>query len=523
MVPAGTAPYADRVARLEACLVDAYDTIVTCDFSALRREVPVLAGISADAWDEEYGRIGAWLTDGRISKTQAFGQILRACGADADPGLVREMVRRDHEVLLANARLYDDAIPFLEKLRARGIKIAVVSNCTENTRPMLVSLGVDALADALVLSCEVGAAKPAAEIFRCALDQLGVTADAAVFVDDQPGYCAGGAAVGIAAVQIVRGELDGQVPAAGTSGGSVAAGSRGHVPGVTLGVARRWPRPRLGGMDTGVAIFPTHDAIAPAEMARLAEERGHESLFFPEHTHIPADRQSPWPGGRELPRKYAHTFDLFVAVTAALTVTSRLRVGSGICLVVERDPITTAKEVASVDYLSGGRFEFGVGAGWNREEMANHGTDPRRRMALLRERVEAMKAIWTSDEASYAGEYVSFERIWSWPKPAQRPYPPVLVGGNGPGVLDRVLAFGDAWFPNHAPSGILDRAAELRSRADRPVGLMVMGVPADAKVLEAYAEAGFQRAVHWLPSAPRGPVERALDRYEAAIAELNGE
>ena len=139
-----------------------------------------------------------------------------------------------------------------------------------------------------------------------------------------------------------------------------------------------------------------------------------------------------------------------MAVTTALTATSRLRVGSGICLVVERDPIITAKEVASVDYLSGGRFEFGVGAGWNREEMANHGTDPRRRMALLRERVEAMKAIWTSDEASYAGEYVAFERIWSWPKPAQRPHPPILVGGNGPGVLDRVLAFGDAWFPNHA-------------------------------------------------------------------------
>ena len=240
--------------------------------------------------------------------------------------------------------------------------------------------------------------------------------------------------------------------------------------------------PRLGHMDTGVAIFPTHDAIAPAEMARLAEERGHESLFFPEHTHIPADRQSPWPGGRELPRKYAHTFDLFVAVTAALTVTSRLRVGSGICLVVERDPIITAKEVASVDYLSGGRFEFGVGAGWNREEMANHGTDPRRRMDLLRERVEAMKEIWTSDEASYAGQYASFERIWSWPKPAQRPYPPVLVGGNGPGVLDRVLAFGDAWMPNHGPSDLIKRSAELRLRADRHISLQVMGVPADPAV-----------------------------------------
>jgi probable F420-dependent oxidoreductase len=275
-------------------------------------------------------------------------------------------------------------------------------------------------------------------------------------------------------------------------------------------------------VDTGVAIFPTHNAISPADMARLAEERGLESLFFPEHTHIPASRESPWPDGGELPRKYAHTLDLFVAVTAAVTATSRLRVGSGICLLVERDPITTAKEVASVDFLSGGRFQFGVGAGWNREEMANHGTDPRRRMAILRERVEAMKAIWTQDEASYAGQYVAFDRIWSWPKPAQRPHPPVLVGGNGPGVLDRVLAFGDAWFPNHA-DGILDRAAELRARADRPVALMVMGVPADAKVLEAYAAAGFQRAVHWLPSAPRGPVERVLDRYEAAIAEWYGE
>jgi alkanesulfonate monooxygenase SsuD/methylene tetrahydromethanopterin reductase-like flavin-dependent oxidoreductase (luciferase family) len=144
-------------------------------------------------------------------------------------------------------------------------------------------------------------------------------------------------------------------------------------------------------------------------------------------------------------------------------------------------------------------------------------------MAILRERVEAMKAIWTSDEASYSGEYVSFDRIWSWPKPAQRPHPPVLIGGNGPGVLDRVLAFGDAWFPNHARDGILDRAAELRSRADRPIDLMVMGVPADAKVLEAYEQAGFRRAVHWLPSAARGPVERAMDRFEAAVAELYGE
>ena len=275
-------------------------------------------------------------------------------------------------------------------------------------------------------------------------------------------------------------------------------------------------------MDTGVAIFPTHDAITPADVARLAEERGQSALFFPEHTHIPASRQTPYPGGKELPRRYVHTYDLFVAVTAALTATSRLRVGSGVCLVIERDPIVTAKEVASVDVLSGGRFEFGVGAGWNREEMANHGTDPRRRMAVLRERVEAMKEIWTADEASYSGDFVRFDRIWSWPKPAQRPHPPVLIGGEGPTVADRVLAFGDGWFPNHSRS-VIGRAAELKARADRPIALHVMGVPADPAVLEAYAAAGFERAVHWLPSAGKGPVERELEKFEAAIAQFTGE
>ena len=268
-------------------------------------------------------------------------------------------------------------------------------------------------------------------------------------------------------------------------------------------------------------MFPTHDAIRPGDVARLAEERGQESLFFPEHTHMPADH-TPHPSGQPLPRRYAHTFDLFVAVTAAVAATSRLRVGSGVCLVIQRDPIVTAKEVASVDYLSGGRFEFGVGAGWNRQEMANHGTDPRTRMTLLQERVEAMKRIWTQDEASYSGEFVRFDRIWSWPKPAQRPHPPVIVGGDGPTVLDRVLAFGDAWMPNYAPSGILERAAELRERADRRVSLQVMGIPADPKAFAAYAAAGFDRVVHWLPSAGRGPVERALDDWESAIVEFTG-
>ncbi|MST34839.1 TIGR03619 family F420-dependent LLM class oxidoreductase [Acidimicrobiaceae bacterium USS-CC1] len=276
-------------------------------------------------------------------------------------------------------------------------------------------------------------------------------------------------------------------------------------------------------MDFGVAIFPTHDGMDPASVARLVEARGHESLFFPEHTHIPADRRSPYPGGGDLPRRYVHTYDLFVAMTAAVTATSRLRVGSGICLLVQRDPIVTAKEVASVDALSGGRVEFGVGAGWNREEMANHGTDPRRRMRLLQERVEAMKVIWTQDEASYHGEFVDFDRIWSWPKPAQRPHPPVLVGGNGPTVTDRVRAFGDGWMPNYAAEGILERARRLQGDADRAIELMVMGVPADARVIAGFEDAGFRRVVHWLPSAGQGRVERALDAFEAAVAEAHGE
>jgi probable F420-dependent oxidoreductase len=279
-------------------------------------------------------------------------------------------------------------------------------------------------------------------------------------------------------------------------------------------------------MDFGVGYFPTHDAMAPGPLARMVEEHGQTALYFAEHTHIPASRESAWPGGAELPRKYAHTHDLFVALTASASATSRLRVGSGICLVVERDPIITAKEVASIDRLSGGRFEFGVGAGWNREEMANHGTDPRVRMKVMRERVEAMKAIWTTDEASYEGEYVAFERIWSWPKPAQLPHPPVLVGGNGPTVLDRVLSFGDVWFPNWGRNGVLDRLDELRSRAadaGRDIPVYVIGVPPDPAELERCAQAGVARVAHWLPSANRGRVERALERYEDAIAELHGE
>jgi probable F420-dependent oxidoreductase len=274
-------------------------------------------------------------------------------------------------------------------------------------------------------------------------------------------------------------------------------------------------------MDFGVGYFPTHDGMSPGALAKLVEERGQSALLFAEHSHIPASRDSPWVGGRVLPQKYWHMYDLFVALTAAAEATSRLRVGSAVCLVVERDPITTANEVASIDQLSGGRLEFGVGAGWNREEMRNHGTDPRTRMTLLRERVEAMKEIWMNGEASYDGQFVQFERIWSYPKPAQRPHPPILVGGGGPTVIERVLAFGDSWFPNYRD---LDdaRVADLRSRAERPIDVDVIGMPPKAEAIERCAGLGVRRASIWLPTGGRSTVERNLEKWEAAIAEFTG-
>lgn len=201
----------------EACLVDLYDTLLSCDFSPNTRELPKLAGVAADAWNEAYAQLWAAVQIGRVSKAEAFTQTLRACGVQPSADLVCALVDRDRELHFASARLYDDAIPFLERLRSAGIKIAIVSNCSEHTRPLLTELGMIALADAIILSCEVGAAKPSAEIFLRALDQLDVPASAALFVDDQASFCAGGAALGIRAVQLVRGELDGNRPAAGTT------------------------------------------------------------------------------------------------------------------------------------------------------------------------------------------------------------------------------------------------------------------------------------------------------------------
>jgi probable F420-dependent oxidoreductase len=271
----------------------------------------------------------------------------------------------------------------------------------------------------------------------------------------------------------------------------------------------------------GLAIFVTDEGIRPAELARLAEERGFESLFFPEHTHIPAARTSASPRGGELPREYSHTLDPFVALMSAAAATRDLRLGTGICLMVERDPITTAKTAATLDYLSDGRLLLGVGGGWNLEEMENHGTDPRRRFAVLKERVDAMKTIWTHDEATYRGRYIHFERIWAWPKPVQRPHPPVLVGGNGPLVLERVLAYGDEWLPE-PEDGLVDRIAELQDRARSagrdPIPITVYG--ADPNDVESYTAAGAHRCVYWLPA--RGPDDTARRVAELSAAILSG-
>src|SRR5882757_11580314 len=182
-------------------------------------------------------------------------------------------------------------------------------------------------------------------------------------------------------------------------------------------------------MKLGVAIFPTDYTIRPDDFARACEERGFESIWFPEHTHIPTSRKTPYPAGGELPKEYLHTHDPFVALMAAAGATKKIKLATGICLVVERDPIITAKEVASLDVLSNGRVLFGIGGGWNAEEMENHGTVFKTRWKLLRERVLAMKEIWTKDEAEFHGEFVSFDPIWSFPKPVQKPHPPILMGG----------------------------------------------------------------------------------------------
>jgi probable F420-dependent oxidoreductase len=281
-------------------------------------------------------------------------------------------------------------------------------------------------------------------------------------------------------------------------------------------------------MKFGLAIFSSEHMQTPAELGRMAEERGFESLFFPEHTHIPASRETPYPAGGDLPNAYRETLDPLIALAAAAAVTERILLGTAIALVNQRDPIITAKEIATLDHVSDGRFLFGVGAGWNREEMGNHGVDPSTRFALMRERVEAIKAIWTQAEASYSGRDVSFERIWSWPKPLQKPHPPLLVAGNGERVLGRVVAYGDEWMPNRIGSdeGMIARCRELTELAARagrdPIPITLAGTMREPARIERLAEAGVTRGLFWLMGGGPEEIEAGMDRYAAAATEFAG-
>jgi probable F420-dependent oxidoreductase len=281
-------------------------------------------------------------------------------------------------------------------------------------------------------------------------------------------------------------------------------------------------------VEFGVYFFPTDYAVDPGELARMLEARGFGALLFAEHTHIPVSRDTPYPPGGDLPPEYWHTYDPFVACMASAAATERLKVGTGICLVTERDPITTAKEVASVDRLSGGRFLFGVGAGWNLEEMRNHGTDPSRRFRLMRERVEAMKTIWKEDEAAYHGELVDFDPVWSWPKPVQQPHPPIIVGGNGPKAPDRALAYGDEWMPNHFSDAerVQARIRDFIARGEQVgrgrLGVTVYGGPSRPDAIEGYAAAGVTRYLFRVESLERGAVEQRLDHLADVVAQFRG-
>jgi probable F420-dependent oxidoreductase len=277
-------------------------------------------------------------------------------------------------------------------------------------------------------------------------------------------------------------------------------------------------------MDYGVVMFPTEYAMVPDDLARALEERGFESVWFPEHTHIPASRRSPWPGGGDLPREYWSAYDPFVALMAAAGATRRLKVGTGICLVVERDPLTTAKEVATLDRLSGGRLLFGIGGGWNAEEMENHGTAFKSRWRVLRERVLAMKEIWTRREAEFHGEFVNFDRVWSEPKPVQQPHPPILIGGDGARTFDRVVEFGDGWIPIMRPGqNPAERIPELRRRLQeagrdpKSAPVSIFFAPPKKPALEALAAAGVVRAIFGVPSEPRDAILPRLDAYAAVM------
>src|SRR5437763_3693398 len=255
-------------------------------------------------------------------------------------------------------------------------------------------------------------------------------------------------------------------------------------------------------MDVGAAIFFTDYSMGPAALGRALEERGFGSLWAPEHSHIPLSRRTPFPQGGELPKKYYDVMDPFVTLAAAVTATTRLQLATGVCLVVQRDPIQTAKQVASLDQVSGGRFLFGIGAGWNAEEMADHGTEFKSRFEVMRERVEAMRAIWTRSKPEFHGRFVDFSPMMTWPKPAQKPHPPVIVGGAFPYGARRAIRYGDGWVPiaGRPPQGDLGQVVpQFRKMAEEagrdPASLPVTAYASgeDPDQLKEYRDAGIVR------------------------------
>lgn len=278
-------------------------------------------------------------------------------------------------------------------------------------------------------------------------------------------------------------------------------------------------------MHIGCAFFNTDYAIPIDELAREMEARGFESLLVAEHTHIPTSRRSPFAGGAELPKHYWHTLDPFVGLTAAALATRKLKVGTGICLIIERDTITTAKSVASVDFVSGGRFIFGVGGGWNIEEMEHHGTDPKTRFKRLEEQVRACKEIWTKDEPEFHGRHVNFDRMWSYPKPIQKPHPPVILGGESVHTLQRVVDIGDGWLPRGRAGAdpILAGMKELAARAAKAgrdmktISVSVFAAKPEQENLDRLAAGGVTRALFMMPSETRDTVLPLLDQYAKFI------
>jgi probable F420-dependent oxidoreductase len=270
--------------------------------------------------------------------------------------------------------------------------------------------------------------------------------------------------------------------------------------------------------DFGIVMSPTDYAIQPAELARAVEARGFESLFFPEHTHIPVSRKTPFPLGGPMPEEYAHNYDPFVALTAAAGASSKLKLATGICLVVQRDPIVLAKEVASLDRVSGGRLIFGVGGGWLVEELASHGVPYRRRFDVLREKVLAMKEIWTKEVAEFHGEFVNFEPMWSGPKPVQRGGPPIILGGDSVRNIPRVVDYCDGWMPHNVPGLDLAAAnrhlremAKLAKRSADSISLTAFRIDPDERIVAGLIDAGCQRIVLGFRSVPRDEALRVLD------------